>query len=89
MSKRNGESFAAFCIPECTYRQHDVYVEIFEAVAWSHVIVDLSPILMQVVAEEGTLTTPTQASGLGYAHISGAITLCLEGVLRRRNAEET
>ena len=63
MSKRNGESFASCPIPECTYRQHDVYVEISRAVAWSHVIVHLSSVLMWVVAKEGTLTTPTQASG--------------------------
>ncbi len=62
MSKRCGESFAAFRIPECTYHQHDVYVETSEAVAWSHVIVDLSSVLMRIVAEEGTLTKPTQAS---------------------------
>ena len=63
MSKRCGESFAAFRIPEYTYRQHDVYVEISKAVAWSHVLVDLSSVLMRIVAEEGTLTMPTQASG--------------------------
>jgi hypothetical protein len=53
------------------------------------VIVDLSSLLMRVVAEEGTLTTTTQASGFGFAHISGARTLCLEGIFRRHNAEET
>nr|BAD35408.1 hypothetical protein [Oryza sativa Japonica Group] len=62
MSKRNGESFTIFHIPECTYRQHDVYVEISGAVAWSHVIVDLCFVLMWVVTEEGILTTPTQIS---------------------------
>ena len=56
--------FVACRIPECTYRQHDVYVEISGAVAWSHLIIDFSSVLMQIVAEEGTLTMITQASGL-------------------------
>ena len=32
------------------------------AVAWSHVVVDSSSMLMQVLVEEGTLTMITQAS---------------------------
>ena len=64
MSKRNGESFASCRIPECTYLQHDVYVEISGAVAWSHVIVDISSVLMWVVAQVGILTMPNQVSGL-------------------------
>jgi hypothetical protein len=88
MSKRNGESFAAFCIPECTYHQHDVYVEISGAVTWSHMIVDLSSVFIRVVAEEGTLTTPTQASG-SVLHTSrvqepNALTTCSVGTLLSR-----
>ncbi len=64
MSKRNGEPCLIFHIPECTYRQHDVYFEISGAVAWSHMIVDFSSISMQIVPEEGALTMQTQASSL-------------------------
>ena len=64
MSKRNGEPYFIFRIPECTYRQHDVYFEISRAVAWSHMIGDLSSVLMWIVVKEGTLTIPTQVSGL-------------------------
>ena len=64
MSKRNGEPCFIFRIPECTYRQHDVYFEISGAVAWSHIIVDFSSISMHIVSEEGALTMPTQARSL-------------------------
>ncbi len=44
--------------------QHDRYIGISGTVSWSHMIGDLSSVLMWIVAEEGTLTMPTQASGL-------------------------
>jgi hypothetical protein len=59
-----GEPCFIFRIPEYTYRQHDGYIGIFGAVAWSHLIVDFSSISLRIIAEEGTSTMPTQASGL-------------------------
>jgi len=38
--------------------------EIAAVVAWPHMILDLSPVSMWIIAEEGTSTMPTQASRL-------------------------
>ena len=63
-SKRCGEFFSVLRIPECTYCQHDVYFEIYGAVAWSHMIVYFSSISTQIVSEDDALTMLTLASNL-------------------------
>jgi hypothetical protein len=77
-----GDSY--LCIPKYSRRWHMGMDDLkFAAtVVWSHMVVDCSSILMLTVAEEGTLTMPTQASG---THASCVGTMFLEGKIHWHN----